>query len=356
MNSTFNQEAARNRSCGGNYNCTYTISFVGPGYKCQNVTNQPGGLINTSIIVPRGLDVYHADVDTGDYANPQFTDLRSGPGGILIGDIPDHAGDFRFEPELWIGWSYNTSQWLLPNSSFAKNWTHVYEPHIGRCIHYETNYTVEFNFIGQSCQIQSSSQFMAPILGFNFTQPNDGVLPVDQWLSPRDNKEAYKKTAAYHAIGQVFREVIRGHITLTPPIPGPYFGTVFSDITKTSLVKKNSEPVLVILERIEVLYQGIVLTFLAQQDMIVNSEETVLVQRSRYRIAFVYDSLRLWICYAPVILLTRTILLMGSWTIWQDGTTFSTGFSGILATTRNPTLDELSRGAYLGNDPFPEIS
>jgi hypothetical protein len=47
------------------------------------------------------------------------------------------------------------------------------------------------------------------------------------------------------------------------------------------------------------------------------------------------------------------ILLFGAFTIRQDGTTFSTGFSRILVTTRNTTLDDISRGACLGNDPFP---
>jgi hypothetical protein len=351
MDNTFDQEVARYRFCGGNYNCTYTISFLGPGYKCQDVTDQPGGLFNTSVLVPEGLNYYHADVDTGDYAHPQFENMESN--GIPIGDIPDHVGDFRFEPELWIGWSYRTNKSLPADSPLFQPWVFEYEQHIGRCIHYETNYTVDFNFTGRSVHIQPSSQFIAPILGFDFTQRNDGVLPVDRWLSPRDHKEAYKKTAAYHALGQVFREIIGGNITYSLR-DGPNFITASSEVTNTSLLQKDYRPVSDILERLENLYQGIVLTFLTRENLVINSEKKVLVQRSRYRIAFVYNSVRLWICYAPVIVLTLAILLMGAWTIWEDGTTFSTGFSRILVTSRNPTLDEISRGACLGNDPFPE--
>jgi hypothetical protein len=87
--------------------------------------------------------------------------------------------------------------------------------------------------------------------------------------------------------------------------------------------------------------------------MLVISNETVLVNRSRYQSSFVYVPMRLWQCYAPVIFMTMLILAYGAFTIWEDGTTFSTGFSRILVTTRNTTLDDISRGACLGNDPFP---
>jgi len=353
LNSTFNQEIARQRSCGGNFNCTYSVSFLGPGYKCEDATNQPDGLFNTSVLVPEGDHVYYADVDTGDYARPQIENMKVGPGGIPEGDIPKHAGDLRFEPEIWIGYAIKTNITLVSNSSFAKNWTHDFERHIMRCIHYETRYSLDFDFTDHIGQIKSSSEFVAPLHGVDFAQRNNGTLPMERWLSPRDNKATYKKTAAYHAIGEVFRRVLRGRIIAHPPIPGPSYAEVQSDVSKTPLLRKDSSPERDISQRLESLYQGIILTFLAQPSMLVNSEEKVLVHRSRYRVAFVYDSVRLWICYAPVILLTLAILLIGAWTIWEDGTTFSTGFARIMATTRNPTLDEMSRGACLGNDPFP---
>jgi hypothetical protein len=87
--------------------------------------------------------------------------------------------------------------------------------------------------------------------------------------------------------------------------------------------------------------------------MIVIDEERVWVNRSQLQSSFVYVPERLWQCYAPVIFVTLLILVFGAFTIWEDGTTFSTGFSRILVTTRNTTLDDISRGACLGNDPFP---
>ncbi|KAH7077115.1 hypothetical protein FB567DRAFT_563239 [Paraphoma chrysanthemicola] len=355
LNNTFNQEIARQKSCGGDFNCTYSISFLAPGYKCKDVTDRPDGLFNISVLVPEGEHVYFADVDTGDYARPQFENVLPGVGGIPDGDIPDHAGALRFEPELWIGYAFNTSKSLPSNSSYrAKNWTYEYEQHIMRCILYETNYTINFNFSGHTCEIKPSSRFIVPSHGFNFSQPNEGILPSQKWLSPRNDTPFYKKAVAYHAISEVFRDVLRGRITSHPLRPGSNFVRVSTEVTKTSLVQKNSEPQEDVQKRLQDLYQDIVISLLTVPYMLVNIEEKVLVQRSRYRVAFMYDSVRFWICYAPVILFTLGILLIGAWTIWEDGTTFSTGFSRVLATTRNPTLDEMSRGACLGNDPFPK--
>jgi hypothetical protein len=353
LNSTFNQEIARQRSCGGNFNCTYSISFLAPGYKCEDVTSRPDGLFNTSVLVPEGDHLYYADVDTGDYARPQFENFKPGVGGVPEGEIPDHAGDLRFEPELWIGYAFNTTERLPEDSPFVANWTHRYEQHIMRCILHETNYTVDFNFTGHTCQITQSAQYVTPLHGYNFSQRTESILPMDKWLSPRDNTATYKKTAAYHAIGEVFRKVLRGKITAHPVLPGPFYAQVSSDISKTSLIQKNSEAQHNISQRLEDLFQGLVTSYLAAPQMLVNSEQEILVHRSRFRVAFVYDSVRFWICYGPVLLFTLAILLVGAWTIWEDGTTFSTGFSRVLATTRNPTLDGISRGACLGNDPFP---
>ncbi|KAH7397453.1 hypothetical protein BKA66DRAFT_454381 [Pyrenochaeta sp. MPI-SDFR-AT-0127] len=354
LNGAFDQEIARRKSCGGAYNCTYSISFIVPGYKCEDVTDTPGGLFNKSVLVPEGENIYYADVQTGDYQRQQFDKFVDGSVGVPIGDIPAHAGDFRFEPEVWIGYAFNTSERLPSNSPFAKNWTHTYEQHIARCILHEARYALEFNFTGPACQINISSETLKPVLGFDFAQTNDGILPTEQWLSPRDDVAKYKKTAAYHAVAEVFREILQGEIRLTSPIPGPTYAMVDSEITKTSLVQRNSEPYPDFMKRLEEQFRNIALTLITHDFLLVTSEESVPVHRTQYRVVFIYDPVRLWLCYGPVIFLTLVVLLIGAWTIWKDGTTFSTGFSRILSTTRNPTLDKISEGACLGNDPFPK--
>lgn len=193
-------------------------------------------------------------------------------------------------------------------------------------------------------------EHLRPIVDTNGTQD---PIPVENYISPRDNVGLYKKTAAYHAIGAMFRGFLRGHVDLEPPIPGPYYAQVYSDITKTRMMRKNGEPKENLGAEIESFYSDMVLSLFSAPELLAVSEEKLSVKRSQIQSSFVYVPLRLWACYIPVVFVTLVILIFGLFTIWQDGTTFSTGFSRILVTTRNMTLDHISRGACLGNDPFP---
>jgi hypothetical protein len=118
-------------------------------------------------------------------------------------------------------------------------------------------------------------------------------------------------------------------------------------------VQKNSEPKQNFSQELENFYSDMVLSLFSVPEMLVVVKEKTLVHRTQLQSSFVYVPERLWQCYAPVIFITLLILAFGALTIWEDGTTFSTGFSRILVTTRNTTLDDISRGACLGNDPFP---
>jgi hypothetical protein len=364
------KQGARQDACGGSFNCTYEQTFTAPGYQCTSVAkgvNSQGRLkelnapFNMSKLVPTGDMVYLADVDLGEYARPQKGEFKPGPGGYPVGEPPDDLGVFKAEPVLWLGWSYNTNVTLEGADRIPKNWTHRYEPEIIRCVHMETEYTVMWNFTEPFFHSMATRKYLRPIVDTNVTIWENGTenfdvepQPVENHVSPRTDVFRYKKTAAYHAVGQKFRDFLRGHVDLVPP-DGETAGyaTVYSDITKTRLVDVNSNPKQNLSDEIESFYTDMVLSLFSAPNMLVISNETVLVNRSRIQSSFVYVPLRLWQCYAPVIFITMLVLAYGAFTIWEDGTTFSTGFSRILVTTRNTTLDDISRGACLGNDPFP---
>jgi hypothetical protein len=369
MNHPNVKQGARQDACGGSYNCTYEQTFTAPGYQCMEVAkgiNDTGRLkelnapFNMSKLVPTGSEIYHSNVDLGAYARPQNATFEKGPGGYPVGDVPDDLGVFKSEPVLWLGWSFNTSKPLSDDDPLKLNWTHHFEPRIIRCVHMETEYKVKWNFTEPFFHSMASRKYLKPIVDTNITLWENGTQnfnvepqPVENQISPRTDVLLYKKTAAYHAVGEKFRDFLRGHVDLEPPIPGPYYATVYSDITKTRLVMPNSEPKEDLADEIESFYADMVLSLFSAPEMLVVANETTLVDRSRYQSSFVYVPLRLWQCYAPVIFITLLILAFGAFTIWEDGTTFSTGFSRILVTTRNTTLDDISRGACLGNDPFP---
>lgn len=362
---------ARQRMCGGSFNCTYQQTFVGPAYQCLEIANgtnddaklaELGAPFNTSVLVPKGRYIYHANVNMGDYAHPQNATFKKGPGGVPDGPIPDDLGVFKSEPVLWIGYSVNSTKPLPKDSPYAVNWTHLYEPHVIRCMHYEARYMVFWNYSDPYFHAMTmKKEYLKPIVDTNFTRLADGQLnendpqPAENFISPRTNVPLYKKTAAYHAIGYMFRTFLKGKVAMDAPLPGPSFVLPeFTEVTQTRLVEKNnSEPKVNLGKEIEDLYTDMVLSMLSVKEMIVVQSSNTTLNRTRYQPSFVYNPNILWSCYAPLMFVTFLILLLGFWTIIEDGTTFSAGFSRILVTTRNTTLDDISRGACLGNDPFP---
>jgi hypothetical protein len=363
------RQGARQKSCGGSYNCTYEQSFTGPSYQCEEVASSIddserlsdlGAPFNVSILAPQGRYVYYAEVDKGAYSRPQAANFQAGNGGIPIGEPPVNLGVFKSEPVLWIGYAFNSTEKLAKDDPLATNWTHRYDPHIIRCTHMETRYKVKWNFTEPSFTSTVKLEHQAPIVDTKFPKSVHGKFnytldpePARNYINPRDDVGLYKKIAAYHAIGDTFRDFLRGHVDISAPSPGPYYAQVYSNVTMTRLVQKNSEPKNNLTAEIEGFYSDMVLSLLSVPEMLAVAEEKLTVNRSRLQSSFVYVPERLWQCYAPVIFITLLILLFGALTIWQDGTTFSTGFSRILVTTRNTTLDDISRGACLGNDPFP---
>ncbi|KAF2106106.1 hypothetical protein BDV96DRAFT_617501 [Lophiotrema nucula] len=364
---SLNTDDARLRSCGGDFNCTYTISFVGPGYKCEQLARggqddqklaDEGAPFNASVLAPVGRLAYLAEVDIGDYARPQ-TDGHLGQGGVPD-VITDELGFFKAEPILWIGFSIDSGENLTKDSPYSNTWKTRYDPYIFRCEHYETKYTVTFNYSGPYYNTKIEYDYIAPVVNTTFSRYDDSLvnysnpIPIANFISPRNDVPLYKKTAAYHAMGQSLRQFLRGRVELEPPIPGPGFARTFSDITMTRLVSnKTSTPRAALATLLPNFYADMVLSLLSAPQMLVVSEDRTLVNRTRILSTFIYKPRKLWMCYAPVIFCVFVSLIIGLWTIWEDGTTFSVGFSRILVTTRNTTLDHISHGACLGNDPFP---
>ncbi|KAJ4993629.1 hypothetical protein SVAN01_00683 [Stagonosporopsis vannaccii] len=374
MNHSTHRLNARQLVCGkaeagGPYNCTYAQSFIAPAYKCDLVADgigddsrlvDLGAPFNTSTLLPEGRNAYQAEVGLGDYKRPQIENFQRGPGGVPAGDTPADLGVFKAEPTLWIGWSNNSTEPLPPDSPFRTNWTHRYDPKVIRCVMNEARYTVKWNFSGPYFMAMPMLEFLGPVLDTNFTRNEDGSLnysmdpvPADNFVRPLPDVALYKKIAAYHAMGEVLRDFLGGHIELEAPLPGPSYAVVSSDVTKTRLVGVDSLPKKDFGKVLEQFFADMVLSLYSAPEMLVVENQELEMNRMQWQSSFVYVPQRLWMCYAPVIFVTLIILLFGIFTIWQDGTTFSTGFSRILVTTRNTTLDDISRGACLGNDPFP---
>ncbi|KAF4446503.1 hypothetical protein F53441_9843 [Fusarium austroafricanum] len=89
--------------------CTFTIEFLGPGYKCMEFANgsAPGMMkkfgdakapFNLSYLVPAGNYTYIADTDLGEYVQPQMDNMTLGGIPSDGPPYPKNFGVFRTEP------------------------------------------------------------------------------------------------------------------------------------------------------------------------------------------------------------------------------------------------------------------
>ncbi|OCK83676.1 hypothetical protein K432DRAFT_401814 [Lepidopterella palustris CBS 459.81] len=355
---------ASNKSCDVGWNCTYSINFEGPGYNCLEVANSSnpnaqglidmGAPINITSLAPQGSFIYQSSVDIGEYADPQTPtndkgEPAEGP------PYPDLLGVFQSEPALWIGYSINTSKPYDPSSPYYAQWGAVHEPKVFKCLHYHTNYTALLRYVDAIQNVTIANRtFIAPIVDtVIMATPGDPenptITPYTNFVRPNTDVGKYKLTAAYHAMGSLLRNFLRGEISYESKFP-----VTKSDISETRLIdSRTSYPVQDLMAQVQSVYEDMILTLLSEPHMIVASTDSVPCMKSRSVIVFAYHAEGLWIGYAIVVAFAFAFLIVGAWSIYQNGVASDTQFSRIMVTTRNPTIDRLSVGACLGGDPFP---
>jgi hypothetical protein len=350
------REQAALNFCGHGFNCTYSINFMGPGYKCEDLTESPptNAPFKLNQIAPKGNFTYVADVDQDDYKSPQIDTVD----GVPRQDPPYPAslGVFESEPALWIGYAVKTNESYPPDSPYAKKWKVVHEPKMFKCVMYHTNYTFQMNYKPTQTANLTQRDFVNPVIDTQL-KPNLGndsdwvAFPDSNFIRPGDDPKAYKLTAAYHSMGALLRSFLRGSVEKSTDI----FVVTKSDISETRLMDaRTSHPVTNLMNDVQGLFEDMLLSLLSEPTLVISETQDVPCTKTRTLNVFRYYKRGLWIGYTTVIGITFGFILIGAWSIYQNGVASDVLFSRIMVTTRNPTLDHLSVGACLGGDPFPK--
>lgn len=347
------------------FNCTYILKMAGPGYKCENVTedsvvyNRMPVEVRKENFAPYGRWIYYANVTNGDFVKPnnESRDKDLDPDWIV--------GEFIFEPELWIGYVVNTNVRLkkpvinhdydpVQNKTYTNTWEFQLEPRIFHCVHYHVDYTLNVSYINtkQSVQVEKID-YKRPLLDtvYGDIDPRGGgaIIQPNPAKFIRPGEKDYKVVSVYHALGVHLRTFLKGSIYADS-------NTVFtqSSISMTNLIDpKTAFPVNDLEDGIKRLHQDIIVTLWGNGNLVVSANETVPCTMSRSSNRFKYYARNLWIGYSIVVTITLACIIVGAMALRSNGISSDTLFSRILVTTRNPTLDHLSRGACLGSDPFP---
>ncbi|KAG9230672.1 hypothetical protein BJ875DRAFT_384657 [Amylocarpus encephaloides] len=360
--------------CGSGWNCSYSIAFKGPGYKCsdQDIVNSP---FTTSLLLPEGNASYIAHATVGDYAKPQ---IDCGEGGIPLQTppYPERLGVFRTDPVLWIGYSSLKEGKTKPANLSEVIKADVFQSKIFSCRHYETNYEVSFNYSSQTQDTTvTKREFLKPIIDTTFipgqdandgTRDNTTAAPEANYIYPKD-MEKYKLTAAYYSLGAQLRNHINGTMQFDDET-----GTITkTEATNTKLFNLETYlPVENLMSQLQSFYEDMILSLLSNPHFLVvawaagpanlsgepKGGPMYECTKTRERNVFDYRARDLWLVYGTFILISFVSVVLGRMARSQNSGTFRNDrFSSIVGATRGPHLDHLDWRVDSKGDMPPEV-
>ncbi|KAF7558414.1 hypothetical protein G7046_g5733 [Stylonectria norvegica] len=370
LQQTIMRKNAAQDICGVGWNCSFTIEFIGPGYKCEQLASGVDSPVkklgdaeapfNTSVILPYGNHSYLAIANQGDYAAQQ---ISTGSGGHpkMKPPYPEKLGAFRTEPVLWIGYAAvdNTTK-HQPENNTVDGWFDAYTPTIFGCEHYETKYKVHFNYTGgfQSHNV-TERNFLNKIIDTQYTGDfdvedgtwdNTTAVPDKNYIYPKDIRR-YRRTGAYHSLGKQFRDFLNGNIRM------PYYVSE-TKATQTRLIERhNYLPIKNFQKEVQKLYEEMILSLLSNPQFIAVSwandpsqysgvtvggaETEYPCSRERTTNCYFYHAAELWSVYAVTIAIAIGALISGVLATRDEGLTRNTRFSSILAAAKGQGLDNV---------------
>jgi hypothetical protein len=353
--------------CGSGWNCSYSISFIAPGYQCLDGTKDSNNPFNASWLLPDGDASYIVHATNGEYASVQMENLTS-HGVPPSTPFPKHLGAFRMEPVIYFGYA----QIIDPTISLPPNrtsdpvaWGKAFNHSIYACEHYETNYTILLNHTSAGLHsVVTQRQFLNKVVNTVYdpsTPANDGTLdnttaiPEDNYVYPTDTAR-YRKVAAYHSIGLQLRNYLNGTI-LFEQTNAPQGNT---EALKTKLIDPKTYLVLPnTLELLDSFYLDMILSLFSKPQFLVvawaanglssgtgTTNDTALLYpctKTRFLNRFEYSRRDLWIVYGLAIVLSGIGVVFGTLALSQNEFhERNIRFSSIVAATRARCMDELA--------------
>ncbi|KAI0155353.1 hypothetical protein GGR57DRAFT_95136 [Xylariaceae sp. FL1272] len=366
--------------CGAGWNCSYTINFTAPAYRCTEVASGVGSEVRslgeqkppkgftTDLLLPTGNNSYYVYAFGSEYS-AQMKSVR--PGGQPTTDppYPEHMGAWRTEPVIWFGYSAFVGEWPPPDNKQTIGFNESFVPHVVACENWETDYTVKFDIMGadQKTEVMNRT-YLHKVIDTVWDQSkdaNDGTTdnitayPSSNYVYPHDLRK-YRRVSAMHSLGLPLRTFINGTIDSTqvslPTENTPALQTKLIDQSSFFLTYPD------VTARLESLFDDMILSLFSKPEFLAvvwaadpsaksglgKGDESTLYPctRSQSQNVFDYHVRDLWVVYALVILLGLAGIEVGRHAVRaNEGVLRDTRFSTIVAATRGPGLDGVGRSS-----------
>ncbi|KAK3995259.1 hypothetical protein QBC44DRAFT_320751 [Cladorrhinum sp. PSN332] len=323
--------------CPTDSNCTYSVSFHAPSYKCERRDDFGGlKLYNKSQMAPFGNLLYasYSSVQEDPVGRPLTWDIKN---------VTHETGVFDTEPTLWVSWVWNTTLATTPENSTQWNtsyWRYQINTHIMECTLWNSTYNYTLEYLHGKMNVTDS----------NITH-DTLLLPRGEVKTPSDPN--YMEFSGFHGTALMYRQMLLGNFTQAGQ---DAWMITESAISQTSSIldpgsgfpyEEDLGPY------IEGAFQNVWLSFLSNEVQVAQRYRDVDCEVSRHVLVWNYDSTWLAVSYFVAVGLTLVAIAVGMRAIVLNGYVAQTNFSTFLATSRNGDLDRLvGEGECLGAWPF----
>lgn len=325
-----------NNPCPFDSNCTYSVTFHAPSYKCEE-RDEFGGdtTLKKSMLAPYGDLVYVS------YSSFEEDELGRPLDWNKTDPTYDNTGTWTREPSVWFGYSYYTNKNATAENATqwnTTNWPIQLTHHVIECSLYNATYSFTLNFKSGLMNVTGYSvDYIGPL------------LPEGQVMAPW--MPTYMEYSGFHAAGFLYRDLLSGNVTQE----GDWTWAVTnSDISQTDITDPGTgmshEDALG--PYIETGFQSIYLSMLSDWKTYAQSFTSLPCDASKHVLVWRYNPLWLAVSYFVAVALTLAAVGVGLHAMVANGYAMETNFSTFLTTTRNPDLDEVVRGSSLGASPL----
>lgn len=327
--------------CPAGSNCTYSVTFSAPSYKCED-RDEFGG--NTTLKKNKDLAPYGELVYVS-YSSTEEDEIgRPLDWNVTDDESYNNTGIWRVEPTIWFGYAWNTTVPATAEDATRWNtsmWRSRMNQHVMECTLYNSTYAFEIGF---------ESSLMA-VKYFNIT-PHTPLLGDGQIMAPW--MPTYMEYSGFHGTAFLYRKLLLGNLTQAGGDDD--WVTTNSDISQTDIADPGSG-----LPHEEAfgpyVEAGFWSVFLAMQSDVKQWAQYFETQECEVTIGVLvwrYNPTWLAVSYFIAVGLTFAAVGVGLHAIVSNGYAMETNFSTFLTTTRNPDLDEVVRGSSLGAAPLKE--
>ena len=321
--------------CGGQVNCSYLISFNAPGYKCDVVTPEEAkkdgpwgqfGFEQLFQISNNSTLIYWAKADNRTMVDTSQTtaDTYHGFGGFWVAFRSLADGLTTADPSL-----------LNPSKA-----NEVFKEEIFHCVDYIVSYKdVRFVFVDGHMDVQLSD---SEDRGIQY------VAPVDYTQFSKNNSKDFTDGATLNrAVHEFTLSILEGKMNLlttqvfsTTQVPGTYLVDEDQNVNAGNYVFPRAD----LRSKMEELHRNITFSFLSQPRLKGTFYTSSTCETTTSRLIYVYRLPALLATYGAACFLTTIALIVGITSLKSNGFATDFSFSRILCTTRNPVLDEITRG------------